>query len=304
MYDLVIIGAGPAGITAAVYAARQKINFCAISNDIGGQTAVTGTIENYTGYHFISGPELSLKFEDHIEKFGIEVKMPEKVSSVVNNTNGFTVHTDNGEYSAKTVLVASGKVPRMLNVPGEEEFKHRGLTYCAVCDGPLFGDKDVAVIGGANSALDAALQMMKIAKKVYLITNNSELHGEKLRIDRVKTSKNIEIIYGASTNKVIGDSFVNGIVVSQNGEDKKISVEGVFVEIGWDPSCKFIDFIEKNEYGEVIVNNRCETNVPGVFAAGDVTDVPEKQIIVAAGEGAKAALGVAHYLAVNVADKW
>ena len=302
MYDLIIIGAGPAGITAAVYAARQKLNFCVISNDIGGQTAVTGTIENYTGYHFISGPELSMKFEDHIEQFGIDVKMPEKVSSVAKGTHGFIVQTDNEKYEARTVLVSSGKVPRTLNIPGEQEFKHRGLTYCAVCDGPLFGDKDVAVIGGANAALDAALQMMKIASKVYLITNNSELHGEKIRIDRVKTAKNIEIIYAASTTEVVGDTFVDGIIISQDGSKRNIPLEGVFVEIGWDPSCKFIDFIEKNEYGEIIVNNRCETNIPGVFAAGDVTNVPEKQIIIAAGEGAKAALGVAHYLSVNIAE--
>ncbi|MGD9015321.1 MAG: NAD(P)-binding domain-containing protein, partial [Candidatus Omnitrophota bacterium] len=159
MFDLIIIGAGPAGITASVYAARKRLDFLVISKDIGGQAALSGDIENYTGYQFITGPELAGKFKEHMQAFGIKLNSPEESRDVKRENNLIKLVTDKGEYLSRTLIIATGSRPRLLNVPGEREFKNKGVTYCATCDGPLFKDKSVAIIGGGNSALDAALQM-------------------------------------------------------------------------------------------------------------------------------------------------
>ena len=248
-YELVIVGAGPAGITASVYAARKKMRFLVISKDIGGQTTLSSDIENYTGYQFITGPELVQKFKEHLEQFDVTVKEGETAVSVKKKNEGIHIQTDKEYYESKTVIIASGRLPRKLNAEGEGEFKNRGVAYCATCDAPLFADMDVAVIGGGNAGLDTTLQLVNIAKKIYLI-----------------------------------------------GEAEDIAVEGVFIEIGSIPASDFVEGVEKNEAGEIIVNCRCETNVPEIFAAGDVTNVPSKQIIVAAGDGAKATLSVFEYL--------
>ena len=299
MYELIIIGAGPAGITAGVYAARQKIKTLVLTKDIGGQAAWSGNIENYTGYQFISGPELTRKFEEHLNKFDIKLHTPEEVISAAKNKSAITVKTNRGEYSSKTLIISSGKSPRLLNIPGEKEFKNKGVTYCAVCDGPIFAGKDVAVIGGGNSALDAVNQMTKIARKVYLINANPSLSGEAILREKIEKAGNVEVINNAATREIRGDTFVRAIKIEAGGQPRVIPVEGVFVEIGLIPASKFIDIVEKNQWGEIRVDTRCATNIPGIFAAGDVTDVPEKQIIVAAGEGSKAALSVARYLSEN-----
>ncbi|MFA5411615.1 MAG: FAD-dependent oxidoreductase [Candidatus Omnitrophota bacterium] len=296
MYELIIIGAGPAGITAGVYAARQKINTLIITKDIGGQTAWSGNIENYTGYQFITGPELTKKFEEHLTQFDIELKTPEEVTAVNKEGDVISVKTKRDLFRSQALIIASGKSPRFLNVPGEKEFKNKGVTYCAVCDGPLFSGKDVAVVGGGNSALDAALQMSKIARKVYLINLNPHLAGEPTLKEKVEGAKNTEVINNAVTKEIVGDAFVKEIKVEVNGQPRVIQVGGVFVEIGLIPAADFIQIVEKNQWGEIKVDARCATNIPGIFAAGDVTAVPEKQIIIAAGEGSKAALGVARYL--------
>lgn len=296
MYEIMIIGAGPAGITAGVYAARQKLNTLVISKDVGGQAALSGGIENYTGYQFISGPELTKKFEEHLNQFDIKLHTPEGVISAAKRDDVVWVKTDRGEYAAQALIIASGKSPRLLNVPGEKEFKNKGVTYCAVCDGPVFAGKDVAVIGAGNSALDAANQMMRIARKVYLINSDSRLRGEAVLREKVEQSGNVELVNNAVIKEILGDVFVRAVRVEVNGRTKTIPVEGVFVEIGLVPVSGFIDIAAKNEAGEIKVDTRCATNIPGIFAAGDVTDVPEKQIIVAAGEGAKAALSAAKYL--------
>lgn len=301
MYELIIIGAGPAGITAGVYAARQKLKTLVLTKDIGGQTAWSGGIENYTGYQFITGPELSKKFEEHLNQFDIELRMPEEAAEVSKRKREVIVKTNKGQYSAKTLIIASGKSPRLLNVPGEKEFKNKGLTYCAICDGPLFSGKEVAVIGGGNSALDAAWQMTKIARKVYLININPRLEGEAVLREKVTRAQNTEIINNAATREILGDNFVNAIKVDAAGQIREIPVQGVFVEIGLIPAAGFIGIVRKNRWGEIRVDTRSATNIPGIFAAGDVTDVPEKQIIIAAGEGSKAALSAARYLTGEIA---
>jgi len=296
MLDLVIIGAGPAGITAAVYAARKKMDLLVISKDIGGQTAWSGDIENYTGYQFVTGPELVAKFEEHMKKNNIALKENEDVIGIEKKKDKVFVKTDKEEYEAKTVIIASGKRSMELGVPGEEEFKNKGLTYCATCDGPLFSEKDVAVIGGGNSALDAALQLIKIANHVYIINIVKELTGDPVEQDKLKNSKNVTIMNESQVTAVLGDKFVNAIKIKTKDSEKEIPVQGIFVEIGLIPNSGFAKGVSKNEKQEIRVDSYNRTNIPGIFAAGDVTDVPEKQIIIAAGEGAKATLGAFRYL--------
>lgn len=299
LYDLIIVGAGPAGITAAIYAARQKLKTLVISKDVGGQVALTADIENWIGYQFITGSELTEKFDEHIEAYKdtIELELGTEVNGIEKMDKNFAVKTSASSYESKVVIIASGKKPRALNIPGEQEFKGKGLTYCAVCDAPLFPKKDVAVIGGGNSALEAALQLTKIANKIYLINKNPEMKGEKAIIDKIEKNPKVERIYGTITKEILGDKFVSGIAVEQNGKIRKINVQGVFVEIGLIPNTDFVNLAEKNKYNEIVVNSNTETNIPGLFAAGDVADVPEKQIVVAAAEGCKAALAAARYLA-------
>lgn len=296
MHDLIVVGAGPAGITASVYAARKKMKLLVISRDIGGQAAWSGDIENYTGYQFITGPELAAKFEEHMRKYGIETRENEAVQLIRKTGDAVSVKTDMGSYEARTVIIASGKRTRDLNVPGEKEFKNRGLTYCATCDAPLFSGKAVAVIGGGNSGLDAALQLIRIARHVYLINIAPGLTGDPIMQEQVISSSSVTVINDARVEEVLGDKFVTGIKVNVKGKEQLLAVGGVFVEIGLIPNADFCPDVEKNELGEIKVNSRNETNIEGIFAAGDVTDVPEKQIIIAAGEGSKASLSAFRYL--------
>jgi alkyl hydroperoxide reductase subunit F len=297
MFDLIVIGAGPAGITASVYAARKKMNLLVVSKDIGGQAAWSGDIENYTGYQFITGPELAEKFEEHMRKYNIPLKENEAVVAVKKRGDIITVETDKDRYETRTVIVASGKRTRELRVPGEKEFKNRGLTYCATCDGPLFSNKTVAVIGGGNSALDAVLQLMKIAKGIYVINITAELGGDAVMQEKIQESPVVTVLNNSQVMRIYGDKFVSGIKIRREEKEEDLSVQGVFVEIGLLPNSEFVQGVELNGLKEIKVNSRNETNIPGIFAAGDVTDVPEKQIIIAAGEGSKAALSAFRYLA-------
>ena len=296
MLDLIIIGAGPAGITASVYAARKKMELLVITEDNGGQAAWSGDIENYTGYQFITGPDLAAKFEEHMRIFDIQLKDNEEVIELKKIADKVRVKTDTGVYEAKAAIIASGKRSRELNVPGEKEFKNRGLTYCATCDGPLFAGKDVAVIGGGNSALDAALQLIKIARHIHIINIAERLTGDPVMQDKLRQAKNVTVLNNTQVTAVLGNKFVSGIRIRKDAKEEIIPVEGVFVEIGLIPNSEFAKDPDKNQSGEIKVNSRNETNIPGIFAAGDVTDVSEKQIIIAAGEGSKATLSVFRYL--------
>jgi alkyl hydroperoxide reductase subunit F len=299
MYDLIIIGAGPAGITASIYAARKKLNLLVITKDIGGQASWSGDIENYTGYQFISGPELVGKFEHHLKQFNTPVKENEEVKETKKIDNKIIVKTNKASYETKALIIASGKRSKELGVPGEKEFKNKGLTYCATCDGPLFSAKDVAVVGGGNSALDATLQLIKIARQIYVINIASLLSGDAVMIDKVESSENVKVLNNTRVLEIAGDKMVTGIKIKNKDSEEILPVQGVFVEIGLIPYSDFAQGLEKNQFQEIKVNTYNETNIPGIFAAGDVTDVPEKQIIIAAGEGSKAALSAFRYLARN-----
>jgi thioredoxin reductase len=218
VYDLIILGAGPAGITASVYAARKGLDFLVISKDIGGQALISGNIENYTGYQFITGPELVSKFQKHMDSFGIQVNIGEEVKEIKKEDSLIKTISDKNIYFSKTLIVATGKRPRPLGVEGEKEFKNRGLTYCATCDGPLFKGKKVAIIGGGNSALDATLQMMKISPKVYIINIGSTLTADSIMIEKVKETPSVEIWNNSRIKKIYGDTFVKGIEVEREGK--------------------------------------------------------------------------------------
>ncbi len=299
VFDLIIIGAGPAGITAAVYAARKRMSLLVITKDIGGQAALSGDVENYTGYQFVTGPELAIKFEEHMKKFNIPVKENEAVVAIEKKDRLISIKSEKDEYICKTAIVASGKRWKELGVSGETKYKNKGLTYCATCDGPIFSGKDVAIIGGGNSALDAALQLIKIANQVYIINIASSLTGDAIMLEKVKKSKNVTIFNNSQVVAIQGNSFVNSIKIKTENKEEVLSVEGVFVEIGLIPNSEFAGILEKNKSGEIKVNFRNETNIEGIFAAGDVTTVPEKQIIIAAGEGSKSCLCAFEYLSTN-----
>jgi thioredoxin reductase len=279
-----------------VYAARKMMNFLVISEDVGGQTILSGDVENYLGYHHITGQQLVQRFEEHMKDYNIQLQTGEKVLSLEAAADAFEVKTSKNSYKAKTVIIASGKKPRKLNVKGEEEFRNRGVTYCATCDAPLFAGKTVAVIGGGNSALDAVLQLIKIANKIYLINRSDKLKADKTMVEKAKAAEKVEILNNSEVKEIFGEKFVKGIKVKGKEGEKELAVEGVFVEAGLIPSADFDKITKKNKYGEIIVDKHMRTSVKGVFAAGDVNDTPEKQIIVAAGEGSTAALNAFSYL--------
>ncbi|MEM3754544.1 MAG: FAD-dependent oxidoreductase [Candidatus Bathyarchaeia archaeon] len=295
LYDLIIIGAGPAGITSAIYAARKKMHFLVLTKDIGGQVTLSSKVENYIGFQYITGEELVTKFQEHLKKYKFKLKI-EEVNSIKKKNGLFIVKTNIGDYVSKTVIVATGRRPKELKVPGEENFKNKGVTYCATCDAPFFEDLNVAVIGGGNAGLDAVLQLINIAKKIYLIEQESRLKADAIMVEKAIASGKVEVWMNTKVLEILGNKFVTGIKVKKNGMETILSVQGIFVEIGSVPNSEIVNFVKKNPLGEIIVNCRCETNVPGLFAAGDVTDASEKQIVIAAGEGAKAALSAFKYI--------
>lgn len=298
MLDLIIIGGGPAGLTAAVYAARKKMDTLLLTKEFGGQPMWTMEIENYMGYQFITGPELMSKFEEQVRRFAVTTRY-EEVTGVQRQPDGtFQVQTTDAVYEAKTVILASGKRPRRMGVPGELEFTGRGVSYCATCDGPLFANRTVAVVGGGNSGFQAALELSGVANQVYLIVR-SKFHADPILVDKVLAAANVEILQGYQPAAIFGAQFVERFTVQtvDRQEMRELAVQGVFVEIGLEPNTEFLDEIVRlNEWNEVIVDCRSNTGIPGLFAAGDVTNGPDKQIVIAAGDGAKAALMAHEYL--------
>lgn len=300
MKDLIILGAGPAGLTASIYAARKMLDFMVLTKDIGGQAMWSVKVENYLGYTPLSGLELVQKFEEHVEQFGIEIKYDPAIRvEPVKETRTFKVVTESGsEFEAKSVIVATGKSPRYLNVPGEKEHIGRGVAFCATCDAPLFAGMDVAVVGGGNAALDAAMQLSDIARRVHIVSIE-DWTGDPITQKKLEAKDNVYALKYHEVLEVIGDGMVKGLRVKdrKSGEEKILDVSGVFVEIGSVPNSNVVRGVcELNQAGEIVINCYTETSYPGIFAAGDVSSIPDKQIIIAAGEGAKAALRAYEYL--------
>ncbi len=299
MYDIIIVGAGPAGLSASVYVARKQLKALLISDDIGGQINNTLGIENYLGYQSIEGPELIDKFITQLDSYPIKQEIGVKVSRIDKVNGGFQALTNDGKkYKSKVVVYAAGKKPRKLGIPGEAEFTGKGVSYCAICDGPVFAKQRVAVIGGGNSALEAVLDLVKIAKHVDMISL-TPLTGDRVLADQLKNARNLGVYLEYQTQKIEGDVFVSGISIKDlnSRHTKDLEVSGVFIEIGMAPNSEPVKHLVRlNKYGEIHIGYSGETKVAGFFAAGDVTDVPEKQIVIAAGEGAKAALRAHRYI--------
>lgn len=302
LYDVVIIGAGPAGLSAAIYSVRKKLKTLVLTEELGGQITEAHRVENYLGIPEISGVDLIEKFRDHAKKFKIEIKEEVEIKEIKRQDHdSFTVTTDQGEFSGKTIIVTTGKSYRELKVPGAKEFEGKGITYCATCDAPLYKNKKVAVIGAGDAGQDAVWQLTQYANKIYLLNKYSEMKGANIQMqEKIKNSDKVEIFNNCEPIEVKGEKFVKSLIFKHNGhgETKEVAVDGIFVEIGSVPSSDFLSNVVKlNEKGEIIIDHLTNTtSEPGIFAAGDVTNILHKQLVIAAGEGAKAALSVYNYL--------
>jgi len=302
MYDLIIIGGGPAGITAGIYAARQKLNTLLITKSFGGQIAKKAVgIENYPGFKEISGLELIEKFEEHLRKQDIDIKTMTEVTKVKKKDSSFLVWTNNkGKFESKAIIIATGTDPRLLKVPGEKKFIGKGVSYCAVCDGPLFADKEVAIIGGGNSGFESALFLKDWVKKIYILEYDSEIKADKENQGLVERIEKVEIITNAQLKEIKGSKFVESITYQDriSKKEKTLSIDGVFVETGSQPATSFINhLVDFNKKREIkVVFETYQTKTPGLFAVGDVNVGKFKQIVISCGEGAKAALAVFDYL--------
>lgn len=298
-YDIIIIGGGPAGLTSAIYSARKQLKTLLLTIDIGGQVSWTSDIENYTGYQLVTGSELTKKFEEQVKQFPIDVKEEIEVTSIKKSGDIFIVSDKLSEFSGKAVIIATGKHSRPLNVPGEKELVGRGVTYCSICDAPLFKNKDVAVIGGGNSGFTAVADLINIAKKIYVINDLDKWQADPVLLERANKSDKFIPKLGYKVTEIIGKDGVEGIGIESIKKKTKetLNVNGIFIEIGLVPNSEFVKgFLRLNKWGEIEIDDYCKASVDGIFAAGDVTTVPEKQIIIAAGEGAKAALSAYRYL--------
>ncbi len=298
--DVLIVGAGPAGLTAGMYCTRKMLKTVIISKNIGGQALESWAIENYMGYRMVTGEDLMKKFEEQARSLNIQLEL-DGVEGISKEQENFIVKTTTGaSFTATSIILAQGKRPRKLDVLGEERYIGRGISICSTCDGPLFKGKNVAVVGGGNSALQTAIEMSKIAMSVSLIVRSS-IRADEAYTRTLAEKPNITVHLKSRITALYGDKFLSGITLQDGqGKEQRIDLDGVFVDIGWIPNTDFLDgFVQLNDLREIIIDQNCHTSVPGIFAAGDVTSVKSKQIIIAAGEGAKAALEAHEYVMRN-----
>ena len=299
MYDTIMIGGGPAGLTAAMYTCRKKMKTLVITMDIGGQTNLAAHIENYPGVDTQHGHNLMKNIEKQAKKFGAKIRFG-KVEKVKKENDNFIIEmSDNKKLKSKTVILAYGKMPRSLGIPGENEFLGRGVSKCITCDLPLYKNIVVAVLGGGNSAIEGALDLATVAKKVYLIHRNDKFKADEFSVDLAKKEKAIEIVLNTEVKEIKGNKKVDSLIVEDVKTKKKkiLSLDGVFIEVGYVVDNSMVkDLLKVNDQNEIVVNNKCQTSCKGAFAAGDVTSIQFKQTIIAAGEGTKAALSAHSYL--------
>ena len=295
--DVVIVGAGPAGLTAGVYCARKMLKTVIISENIGGQALESWAIENYMGYRMVTGEELMKKFEEQVRTLNIRLEL-DRVTAVAREENLFIVKTiSDSEVKAKALILTQGNRPKKLGVANEEQYLGRGLSICATCDGPLYKGKKVAVVGGGNSALQTAIEMSGLAASVDLIVR-STIRADPVSVEKLKTKKNITVHLNTQVTGIEGGRFLSAVTVKdESGKEQRLELDGVFIESGWLPNTDMVkDLVDLNGKKEIVVDCNGRTSVPGIFAAGDVTSVRSKQIIIAAGDGAKAALEAFEYL--------
>jgi thioredoxin-disulfide reductase len=295
-YDVVIIGGAFAGLTAGIYSARKKLRTVILTKQLGGQAILTEEIENFPGFDKISGRELTQKMIQQNKKYGVEIQEGIEIISIEQTNTGFLIKlNDDSIVGAKSIIIATGKNYKKLNVPGALEYENKGVSFCSTCDAPLFEGKDVAVIGSGNSGLCSAIDLLRYAKKIYVLESAPAIIGDEVNQEKLRNSGKVEFISSATVKEIRGEKFVEKIIYNDN---KELAVEGIFVNIGWMPSSGFLrEMLKLNEAGEIVINYKTnETSIPGIFAAGDVTDTKYKQCVIAAAEGAKAALSAYEYL--------
>ena len=301
-FDVLVIGGGPGGASAAIYAARKGIRTGIVADVFGGQVMDTLGIENFIGTKYTEGPKLMAEIEEHVNEYNIDV-MKGLRAKHIEKKDLFHVELDNGAVlQSKTIILATGARWRNIGVPGEQEYKNKGVAFCTHCDAPLFEGKHVAVVGGGNSGIESALDLAGIVNHVTVFEFMSELKADAVLQERLRSLPNVDVILNAQTTAITGEETVNGIsyIDRETNEEKHVELQGAFIQIGLAPSTEWLgDTVEKNKMGEIVIDKSGQTNIPGIFAAGDCTDTPYKQIIVSMGAGATAALGAFDYLLRN-----
>lgn len=296
MYDLTIIGGGPGGVAAGIYAARKQLKTLFVTKDWGGQSVVSEGIENWIGTINISGADLAKSLEGHLKHYAkdiVTIKEGVLVSNVEKTGTGFKATLDNGEtFESRAVLITSGSTRRALDIPGAKEYDQKGLTYCASCDGPLFTDQDVVVVGGGNAAFETAAQLLAYTKSVTLLNRSGELRADPVTVEKVTKNPKMHVVLNAVPTEVVGEKFVTGIKYKDavSGEEKTLPVTGIFVEIGLIPSTAYVEnLVALDEYKRIKIDPRTQqTNVPGVWAAGDCTDILYHQNNISVGDAVRA----------------
>jgi alkyl hydroperoxide reductase subunit F len=300
-FDMLIIGGGPAGSSAAIYAARKGIKTGVVSERFGGQVMDTLGIENFISVKETEGPKLVQALEQHVKSYEVDIMNLQRAKALRQSSHGLEIELMNGAVlKSKSVIISTGARWREMNVPGEQEYRNKGVAYCPHCDGPLFKGKKVAVIGGGNSGVEAAIDLAGVVSHVTLIEFDSKLRADAVLQTKLNSLSNVTVIKSALTKEVLGDGTkVNGLIYQDrvNVTEHRLDLEGIFVQIGLLPNTDWLKgTLELSKHGEVVIDHKGETSLPGVFAAGDCTTVPFKQIIIAMGEGAKASLGAFDYL--------
>ena len=299
-FDVIIIGGACAGLAAGTYAGRRAMKTLLLTKDIGGQIATTPSVENYPGIDFITGPDLGESMRAQAVKWGTEIIFSEVTRLEKKAEQNFLVETHDKAYSGKSIILAYGKTPKNLGVPGEAQYAGRGVSYCVTCDAPLYRNKTVVVVGGGNSAIEGALILAKICKHVYLVHRRDEFRAENIYLEQIEAAPNIEKVLSSVSQEVLGDgTYASTLRVAHvtTGETRDIAIDGIFVEIGFTVNSALVkDLVQLDRLNQIITNNLQETSTPGVFAAGDITDTPFKQAVISASEGTKAALSAYAYL--------
>ena len=302
VYDIAVIGGGPGGVSAAIYASRKQLKTLLITESIGGQSSVSASVENWIGTISLPGWELAQSLEKHLRaQEGVEIRTGEQAVEVAEEKGQFSVKTSSGEsYLAKTIIIASGGRHRALNVSGEEKFRGKGVVYCSTCDAPFFRGKKVVVVGGGNSGLEAVEDLLPYAREIVLMVRSGELKGDAITREKILADSKVSVIYFGLIQEILGENTVEGIRYKDAHTGKEVSLEfdGVFVEIGMIPNSDFVgELVDRNERGEIMLDHRTKaTSRPGIFATGDVTDAPYKQNNISAGDGVVAALSAYDYL--------
>ena len=298
IYDLIIIGGGITGQTAAIYAARKRMSFILIAKELGGQFLESGEVLNYPGIVKTTGAEFSIIMEEQLKFNGVEPVEGPEVTKIERIAEGFRIYSTKGQYDGKTVIIATGARARKLGVPGEARLARKGVTYCSICDGPLFSGKEIAIVGGGNSALEGINFTKDIAKRIYLINIEKKFSAHEYLIDRVLSLKNVEVIDEARTTEILGEDTVRGLRYVRGGKPRDLAVEGVIIEIGRVPNTDFVKgFLELAPQGHILIDCWTRASVEGIFAGGDCASGQEYQYVIAAGQGCMALIKASRYLA-------